>query len=204
MDAQTPDELLHQARRGDADAWGALLTEYRPYLRVLAERDLDSAVKARVDASDIVQQTCLEAHRDLGHFQGTGAAELLAWLRRILDNNLAEMVARHIVARKRSTRNETALDATLASDVPVCRELTAEVSSPSRRAMRGEDAARLARALESLPSDQREAVRLRHLEGWTLCELALRLERSEVAVAGLLKRGLQQLRRVLQSPTRQP
>jgi RNA polymerase sigma-70 factor (ECF subfamily) len=60
--------------------------------------------------------------------------------------------------------------------------------------MLGEAAARLAEAIESLPEDQREAIRLRHLEGWTLEQLAVRFGRSESAVAGLLKRGLRGLR----------
>ena len=48
--------------------------------------------------------------------------------------------------------------------------------------------------LGKLPQDQREALRLRYLEGKTLLEIAERLDRSEMAVAGLLKRGLRSLR----------
>ena len=63
--------------------------------------------------------------------------------------------------------------------------------------MRGEDAVRLAAALCELPEDQRKAVRLRHLEGFTLQQLAEHFDRSPEAVAGLLKRGLRKLRKLL-------
>ena len=63
--------------------------------------------------------------------------------------------------------------------------------------MQGELAVRLAVEIEKLPSDQREAVRLRHLEGWSLKNLAGHFHRSESAVAGLLKRGLRGLREQL-------
>jgi RNA polymerase sigma-70 factor (ECF subfamily) len=75
--------------------------------------------------------------------------------------------------------------------------LAADQSSPSHRAIRAEAAIKLARALRQLPEDQREAVRLRHLEGWSLSELAEHFGRSQFAVAGLVKRGLQTLRTVM-------
>ena len=63
--------------------------------------------------------------------------------------------------------------------------------------MRGERAAKIARALQTLPEAQREAVRLRHLEGCSLAQIAERLGRTEAATAGLLKRGLAKLREKL-------
>ncbi len=66
--------------------------------------------------------------------------------------------------------------------------------------MRGERAMQLANAMGSLPDDQFEAVRLRHLEGWPVSQIAERMERSELSVAGLLKRGLKSLRTTLPNP----
>ena len=76
--------------------------------------------------------------------------------------------------------------------------LDAKISSPSQKAIRGEEAERLGQALAALPNDQREAVRLRHLEGWALADIACHLGRSPAATAGLIKRGMQALRRQLQ------
>ena len=201
MSAADPEELLKRTRQGDEDAWERLLDEVVPYLHVMAQRELSGAIRTRVDPSDVVQQTCLEAHRDLAGFRGTATPELLAWLRRILSHNVANFIAEHVVAQKRSVRREQPRGSVDPDDPETTRIVIASsASSPSQRAMRGEDALRLARALDKLPPDQRDAVRLRHLEGWTLAQMAEWFGRSEVAVASLLKRGLQSLRNHLPGP----
>jgi RNA polymerase sigma-70 factor (ECF subfamily) len=194
MNAVPIAELIRRARGGDGEALGALLSRYRAYLRLLAQRRLDAVAQARVDASDVVQQTFLEAHRDFAAFQGREELELIGWLRRILENNAAHTVERHVFAQKRTIDREKPLDDSHSAGTPLRRNLPAEQTSPSRRAMLGEAAVRLAEALESLPADQREAVRLRHLEGWTMDQLVEHFGRTESAVAGLLKRGLRGLR----------
>ncbi len=193
MSAVPAQELIRRARDGDREALGVLLDRYRPYLRILAQRRLEP-VQGRVDASDVVQQTFLEAQRDFPAFGGKEEPELIAWLRRVLENNAANTLERHWFAQKRRVDRERSLDDTHGGGTPLHRSVAAEQTSPSRRAMLGEAAVRLAEALETLPADQREAVRLRHLEGWTIAQLAGYFERSETAVAGLLKRGLRGLR----------
>ena len=182
------------ARAGDSAAVGLLLEQYRPYLRILAQRHLDGPLGVRLDASDLVQQTCLSAIRAIATFDGVNEAAFVAWLRTIHENNIRSAVRDHLVAEKRaagrevSAADEAALDRSLAQ---------ASESSPSQRLMHGESTVLLAAALQDLPDDQREAVRLRYLEGRSLAEIARRLDRSVVAAAGLVKRGLIQLRKVL-------
>jgi len=193
MSSPEPSKLLEKAIDGDQESLGSLLERYRPYLHILARRHLDSDLSARVDPSDIVQQTCLDACRDLGDFRGQAEGEFIAWLRRILENNARESIQIHVVAQKRSISREQEM-AEDREGVPALAGVPADQSSASGRAMRGELAIRLAREIESLPDDQREAVRLRHLEGRSLSQLADHFGRSETAVAGLLKRGLRALR----------
>lgn len=195
MDSLTPDDLIAEARAGNDEAMGVLLDRYRPYLRLLAQRRLGPEVQARVDPSDVVQRAYLDVHRDWGAFRGQAEAELIAWLRRILENNATETLQEHVVAQKRSTKKEKRLTAAVDGEQSLANMLEADQSSPSQRAMRGEAAVGLAQAMESLPDDQREAIRLRYLEGCSLAEIAGRFGRSEVAVAGLLKRGLRGLRK---------
>ncbi len=189
-------ELIARAVAGDEQATGVLLEHYRGYLRILAQRQFDRRLQSRVDPSDVVQQTLLEAVRDLSAFRGACDGEFAAWLRRILEHNVAQTVQTHLVAQKRSCRRESSLDETL-DGVALCDRIPLPQSSPSRRAMRGEDAVRLAKAIDSMLADQAEAIRLRYLEGYSLAELAQHFQRSEVAVAGLLKRGLRRLRELL-------
>lgn len=188
-------ELLKLARAGDQDAWGTLLEQYRAYLRFIAQRRMDPRLRARVDASDVVQQTFLEAARDLNAFRGEAEEEFVVWLRRILEHNVSEEVQKHLAAQKRTARREQSLDDSRPRGFPLRGQLASEQSTPSQRLMRGERAVQLARAVDSLPTDQCEAVRLRHFEGLSLKQLAEHFGRSETAVAGLLKRGLRGIRK---------
>jgi RNA polymerase sigma-70 factor (subfamily 1) len=170
---------------------------YRGYLRVLAQVELGRRLQSKVDPSDIVQQSLLEAHQDLAALKGRTEAELVAWLRTILARNLLN-TARDFAAQKRDIRRERSLVQQLDdSAARLERFLAAEQTSPSQKVIRGEDAEKLAAALAQLPDDQRTAVILKHFHEQSLAEIAEKLERSTLAVAGLLKRGLKKLRELM-------
>jgi RNA polymerase sigma-70 factor (ECF subfamily) len=173
------------------------LEGYRDYLRLLARVQLSPRLQAKVDASDIVQQTLLEAHQCRGQFRGQSEAERLAWLRAILAHVLAA-AARRFSAGARDLGRERSLEAEvdLSSSRLECL-LAADQTSPSERAVRGEDLLRLAHAMACLPPDQRQVVEMHHLAGMPLAEVAARMGRSRPAVAGLLFRGLSKLRELL-------
>lgn len=194
MSSQETLDLIAQARDGDQVALGELISRYRGFLCGQARKQLDSDVRPRVDPSDVVQQSCLEVHRDFHAFRGTEEAELIAWLKQILRNNVANTIRKHVHAEKRSVDKERSLADSAGSGCSLGQRLEADQSSPSTRARRGEAWEQLERVLRGLPDDQAEAVRLRHIRGWTLAQLANHFDRSEMAVAGLLKRGLQTLR----------
>ncbi len=193
MSSRETLDLIARARDGDEAALGELIGRYRGYLCSLAYKQLDSDVQPRVDPSDVVQQSCLEFHRDFDTFRGTEEAELVAWLKQILRNNVANTI-RHVHAGKRSIKRERSLSDTAGTGRSLRQQIAADQSSPSQRARRGEDREQMGLLLNDLPDDQGEAVRLRHLKGWPLEQIAGHLGRSEMAVAGLLKRGLQTLR----------
>jgi RNA polymerase sigma-70 factor (ECF subfamily) len=199
MNDEAPDtiQLLRQARQGDEAALGRLLEQHRESLNRLAERQLQGRLAVRAGASDVVQQTFLEAHRCFGQFAGQGDAELLSWLRTILQHNIAGIIRDHALLQKRSVRREQSLADSHGGAASTPPEPAAKQSTPSQRAMRSEDADRLERGLAALPEDQREAVRLRHLEGWPLDRIAEHMGRSAAATAGLIKRGMQALRKQL-------
>ena len=196
-DAASTRELLERARRGDGEALGRLLELHRAVLLRSAERQMDGRVAVRVAASDVIQQTFLEAHRRFGQFAGREEREWAAWLRAILDHKVAGAIRDHALLQKRTVRREQSMDQDQGSEPGLKQGLDAGHSSPSQKAMRGEDEARVEGALGTLPEDQREAVRLRHLEGWPLADIARRLNRTPAATAGLIKRGMQALRRRL-------
>jgi RNA polymerase sigma-70 factor (ECF subfamily) len=173
------------------------LERFHSYLLLLARVRLDPLVRAKVGASDVVQQTLLEAHRDRDQFRGRTVEELAAWLRQILARNLAN-VLRDLRRDKRDVARERPLQAALdesAARLEVW--LAAEQSSPSQQAERHERAVRLAEVLEMLPENQREAVVLRHWHGCSLAEIGACLGCTTAAVTGLLHRGLRKLRQQL-------
>jgi RNA polymerase sigma-70 factor (ECF subfamily) len=182
----------------DAAPDGRDLEVFRDYLRLLARAGLDPRLQAKLDPSDIVQQTLLEAHKDLAHFRGNSREQLRAWLRQVLARNLANAL-RDFRREKRDVVREQALDALAAqSSARVDLWLAVEDSSPSDGLARQEEAARLAAALEGLPPAQREAVVLRHLHGWSLHDIARHIGKKTTAVAGLIHRGLNRLRERLE------
>ncbi len=189
-------KLLALAQSGDREALGPLLDHFRPYLIVIAHRQLDERLKGRLDATDVVQTTFLEAHRDFPNFRGQDINTLLSWLRNILHNNVETTHHRHLVALKRSAKRETSSRVQNASSEPepIVNWIPSDSSSPSQRAMRDEAAASLAISLMQLPNTQSEAIRLRYLEGLSIRDIAQKMEKTEMAVAGLLKRGLKSLR----------
>jgi RNA polymerase sigma-70 factor (ECF subfamily) len=174
------------------------LEQFRSYLLLLARMQLEPGPGNRIDPSDVVQQTLLEAHAKADQFHGNDSA-LAAWLRQALVNNLRD--ARRALRRdKRDVRREQALaEAVEQSSARLEGMLAAAQSSPSEQAVRNEDLLRLAEALTQLPEGQREAIVLHHLQGCSLSETAHRLDRTDAAVAGLLHRGLKKLRELMPS-----
>lgn len=180
------DLILH-SKCGDDAALGELLDKHRDWLKNVAAKELNGRVLSRIDASDIVQQTLLSACRRIEQFEGSTSGEFAAWLGRIHEHNIQDALRRHVTAFKRSTRSEQSIS----SDQPLA---DGNASTPSHNAIRDERAEQLRTHLDALPEDQAEAVRLRHLEGWSLAHLAEHFDRSTDSVASLLKRGVENLR----------
>ncbi len=169
----------------------------RAYLKLLACSQLDSFLGQQVDASDLVQQTLVDAVARTDQFRGNSEAELLAWLRQILTNNLVD-VARYHGRAKRDIARIRSLDESISQSFRRVDALADSCSTPSQRAAINEQSLRLPEALEALPAAQREAIVLHHLQGLKLSDTAQRTGKSESAVCGLLHRGLKRLHEILE------
>ncbi len=197
MSAITPAQG-HNVVTSENETPSLSLGRFRDYLIFLAREKLGVSPHSHLEASDLVQQTLLEAHRKEDQFRGTNEAELAGWLRQLLAYNLADAL-RALGRAKRDVSRERTLESDLdASSARLGDWLVADQSSPSQCVERHEQAVRLASALAALPPAQREALVLRHFHGRSLAEISQRLDRSPSAVAGLLKRGAQTLRTMLQ------
>jgi len=193
-----PEFLLAQARAGDTTALGQLFELYRNYLRLIARPMIEGALKLKLDASDLVQETFLKAQRDFPSFLGSTEPELMAWLRRILVRTLADQ-ARYYRSRVRNVRRQVSLEALLEQAGGAAQQaLTDSLPSPSSLAVRRERAVLLADALEKLPADYREVFVLRNIEHIPFKEIATRLGRSHGATRTLWTRAMQRLSQLLE------
>src|SRR5438876_9289183 len=154
-----PEQVILEARAGTDAALGPLLDLYRNYLRLLARVEIGRRLQGKLDASDLVQETFLEAHRHFTQFRGTSEPQLVSWLRQILAAKVANLVRHYLGTQGRDVRLEQELAGSLDNSSRMLgQELAASMSSPSLQAARREQAVLLADALEKLPEDYREAI----------------------------------------------
>lgn len=196
--SQSFAELLAQARGGDAAARDRLFVSCRNYLAVIARAEVGSWLQAKVDASDLVQQTMLDAHRGLANFRGHTDGEWLAWLRQILSHNAADFVRHYGETAKRKAGREVRLgpqDSQASNAGPL--DPAAPGETPSELIVRHEVELQLADAIAALPDDYQEVIVLRNIERLPFDEVARRMGRSRPAVQMLWMRAIRALQRAV-------
>ena len=168
--------------------------KYRRYLQFLARTQLPNHLRSRMDPSDIVQQSLLQAHAAAGDFRGSSDGELMAWLRSIVAGVISHTI-RDQHRDRRDIFKEQAIQQRLdQSSVFLAKAFIAAVPSPSVMIEKEELARSIAELVEQLPEAQRDAVILHYWQEIPLKQLAEILDKSPAAVAGLLQRGLATLR----------
>jgi RNA polymerase sigma-70 factor (ECF subfamily) len=189
--------LIEGARQGDAECRDQLFALCRSYLGFVARSQVETWLRRKVDASDLVQETMLEAYRDFERFQGTTEQEWLAWLRKILANNAADFVRRYRGTAKRSVGREVPFRDPADSRSPGAPEPAAPQPTPSQEFLRIDTELRVTAALAQLPPDYQEVIVLRNLERLSFNEVAERMNRSRPAVQMLWMRAIQKLQESL-------
>ena len=196
------EELIKAARAGDGETLGRMLESYRSYMRLLARIEIGRRLQGKVDASDVVQETFLEAHNHFQNFQGNAEGQLIQWLRAILAGTLANVVRRYLGTQARDLRLERDLAADLdQSSCALGKFLVDPHSSPSEQAQRSEQTLLVAEAISSLPEDYQTVLMLRHMEGFTFPQVAVRMGRSVDSVEKLWLRGLTRLKQAFNEVT---
>jgi len=188
------EEWLLRAQAGDSAARDRLFAACRNYLAIHARLQLERPLRAKVDASDLVQETLLEAHREFTRFEGRTPQAWLAWLRRILEHNATDLArAYHGTARRNVGRERALVDQETLANGPAW-EPAAPDASPSAELLRRERELWLADSLARLPEESREVLILRNLQRWPWDEVARRMQRSIPAAQMLWLRAIQKLR----------
>jgi RNA polymerase sigma-70 factor (ECF subfamily) len=195
--ADAPDDWLAAARAGSHEALGQALEACRRYLLQIAQQELDPALQAKGGASDVVQETFLEAQRDFDHFHGDSGAELRAWLRQLLLHHLYKLARRYRTTQKRAAGREVSLEA-VNELAPSANGSPA--ASPSVQVMAQEQAEALRQALTRLPDDYRRVIIWRYQEHRSFEEIAGRLERTVGAARKLWARAVERLQHEMKRP----
>jgi RNA polymerase sigma-70 factor (ECF subfamily) len=193
-------ERLHEARAGSTRALGEVLEACRLYMLGIAERELDPLLRAKAGASDLVQQTFLEAQRDFGQFHGGTEDELLAWLRRLLLNNLANFARQYRGTHKRAVNREVRLPGQNIESTSGANIAGAE-PTPSSAFQRDEQYEALSRALARLPDEYRQVIAWRYEEDLSFDEIGARLGRTANAARKLWVRAIERLEGEMERPT---
>ena len=171
------------------------LSKYHAWLRLMARLQLDPRWGRKFDASDVAQQTLLEAWKAESQFRGNSDGERIAWLRTILGRVISREVRQYTGTLKRDPNRELDIPTALErSSVMLAGLLADNAPSPSMHADNREQQMIIAEAIESLSEDYREVIVLRNLQGLSHAEVAVRLDRTESAVRMLWLRALKQLR----------
>src|SRR5262249_28274160 len=158
--------------------------------------ELAPALRAKGGASDLVQETFLDAQRDFHRFHGSSEEELLAWLRQVLRHKLANFRRHYHATDKRDVAREVACQAgdTSSQGLP---GLAADTPSPSTHAAANEAARALEAALARLPEEYRQVILLRHDEGRSFEDIGQAMGRTANAARKLFARALERLQQEL-------
>jgi RNA polymerase sigma-70 factor (ECF subfamily) len=170
----------------------------RNYLLLVANQNLDHDLRAKVSPSDVVQETFLEAQRDFAQFHGNREEELLAWLRRIFTNNLAN-TARRFRADMRSVGREVPLVSPDDSQ-DGARDLCSDTPTPSQRVINQEDLTALEGAVAQLPEHYRQVLRLRYERHLPWAAIGAEMRCSDEAARKLWARAVAALEQELSPP----
>jgi RNA polymerase sigma-70 factor (ECF subfamily) len=190
------EQWIESARAGSSEDLGRIAETYRAYLLLIANQELDTRLQGKVGASDVVQETLLQVQQKFGQFRGGNETELLAWLRQILRNEIIDARRRYLDADKRRIDRELAL---ATEDRSGDAQLPAHDLSPRAELIGREEGEALARALERLPEEYRQVIRLRSFDRLSFAEVGEQMNRSEAAAGKLWARAIERLQQELES-----
>ena len=194
MDAIALENLIAKGRDGDEQALAELFDHFRPRLKRMVELRLDPRLKGRVDASDVLQETFVQAFRDIHKFELREGASFVGWLKAIAENRLMDAIKTFQRKKRGGDFNRVgAADPYRSSIADFVAILEDEADSPSRMVAKDEAIDAMEIAIAGLPEDQRQAVQLRCIKGLSVDQTAKAMNKTASAVRSLVHRAKQAL-----------
>jgi RNA polymerase sigma-70 factor, ECF subfamily len=199
-DSSETDRLLERAAQGDQQGWGELLARHRERLRRMVALRLDHRLQGRIDASDVIQETYLEAWSRLADYLRNPTMPFFLWLRFLAGQKLMTLHRHHLGVEMRDPGREVSLyhgSLPETSSAALAAQLLGHDTRPSEAAVRAELKIQLQEALNTMDVLDREVLALRHFEQLTRAEIAQVLDISEAAVSKRYIRALKRLKEIL-------
>jgi RNA polymerase sigma-70 factor, ECF subfamily len=201
--ADKTQDLLSEAKAGDADAINRLMERHRDSLRRMVQLRLDQRIQKRIDVSDIVQEVLVEANRRLQDYLAQPGMPYHLWLRQIAQDRIIDAHRRHRVSAKRSVDRERPLAVPAADDhstMELAAQLAGHELTPATAATQQEMAQLVKNAIAKLPDDDCEIIIMRHYEQLTNQEIAQALGLTEPAASMRYLRAVRRLKAAMVNP----
>ena len=187
----SPDgESIRRIQEGDEAAARTLFERYVPALRAQVRRNMPPSMRRKVAESDMIQEAYLAAFLSLGNFEDRGEEAFRSWLAKILQHKIQDEVRRYFGTSKRDPRRERS-ESVVGQPLPAA--TTDSDPSPSMQAMASEERAAMWSAVDQLPTDYAQIIRLVHRDGLTLTEAGARMDRKADAARKLYGRAVARL-----------
>ena len=199
-----PEEeaVVLKVRNRDEQALADFIVLKRPQLLAFIDRRLGAALRRKIEADDLFQETSAEAVRSLSDVD-LADRDPFNWLCQVAERRIIDAHRRFFGSQKRDAGREVSLNAGGGSTSDTSRPglinlLVASMTSASQAFSRDQRQMKLLAALEKLPEDHREALRLRYLENLPSKDIAEKLGKSDGAVRVMLTRSLAKLQQILE------
>ncbi|MCG8583098.1 MAG: sigma-70 family RNA polymerase sigma factor [Pirellulales bacterium] len=195
------DRLVERIRGGDAEALAEYIDACRPRLFAFIERNLSDAMRRKIEADDLVQETAVDCVRSLADVDLTDR-DPFGWLCQVAERRIIDAHRKHFGTQKRDAAREVPLGTPggETGQAAVIDLLIASITSPSKAFSRDQKQIRMLAAIDTLPQQQQEALRMRYVEGLPTKDIAMRLKKSDVSVRVMLTRTIQKLQQMLAQP----
>lgn len=204
LDSSGFEALIRAAKHGDRQSLGDLVNQCRGYLLAIAHAELDETLRGKLAVSDVVQETLLRVQQNVKEFRGDDEAALLAWIRQILMNYVADVRRAFRQSEKRNIDREVQMPLRDQSTAMGLEWLAVDSATPGRAAVAGEELQRLRSAIAALPDEYRTVLMLRTWERLPFTEVGMQMNRSADAARMLWARAIKQLSERLQSKPHEP
>jgi RNA polymerase sigma-70 factor, ECF subfamily len=195
-DASHHTQILARLRSGDEAALAEFIEANRPALTAFLRSRIGAHLAKKLEPDDILQDASLEAVRSLGTAP-LDNWDPLHWLFQICERKIIDAHRRHFESQKRDASREASIPDSSEAGVGLGNLLAASMTTPSAAFSRDQRQLRALAAMDTLPEDQREALRLRYLVGLPSKEIAQKLGKTDGAVRVMLSRSLAKLQELL-------